>query len=117
VRVVLGGAALAALFLVLGVCLPASRLERDLVEASVDGTSGPDARERGPKAPPNILFIRTVSILTDDQDVASVAEMPNVRSLLVAEGTSFDRAFATTALCCPSRTSILRGQYSHNHRI
>ena len=111
-RVVLGGAALAALFLVLGVGLPASRLERDLVEASVDGTSGPDASERGPKAPPNILFI-----LTDDQDVASVAEMPNVRSLLVAEGTSFDRAFATTALCCPSRTSILRGQYSHNHRI
>ena len=111
-RVVLGGAALAALFLVLGVCLPASRLETELVQASVDGPSRPDAGERGPKAPPNILFI-----LTDDQDVASVAEMPNVRSLLVAEGTSFDRAFATTALCCPSRTSILRGQYSHNHRI
>jgi arylsulfatase A-like enzyme len=111
-RVVLGGVALAALFLVLGVCLPASRLETELVQASVDGTSRPDAGERGPKAPPNILFI-----LTDDQDVASVEEMPNVRSLLVAEGTSFDRAFATTAMCCPSRSSILRGQYAHNHKI
>jgi N-acetylglucosamine-6-sulfatase len=116
VRGVLGGTALAALFFVLGVCLPASRLETDLVQAqaSVDGTSEPGsvAGKRGPEAPPNILFI-----LTDDQDVASVAEMPNVRSLLVAEGTSFDRAFVTTALCCPSRSSILRGQYSHNHRI
>jgi hypothetical protein len=105
--VVLGSAALAVLFLVLGACLRASRLEAELVEASVDETCGLDARERGPKAPPNILFI-----LTDDQDAASVAEMPNVCSRLVAEGTSFDRAFATTTLCCPSRTSILRGQYS-----
>jgi N-acetylglucosamine-6-sulfatase len=113
-KAVLGGAALAALFLVLGVCLPASRLETDLAQASVDGASepGPDARERGPRTPPNILFI-----LTDDQEAASVAEMPSVRSLLVAEGTSFKRAFATTAMCCPSRSSILRGQYAHNHKI
>ena len=113
-KAVLGGAALAALFLVLGVCLPASRLETDLAQASVGGASEPvpGAREGDPEVPPNILFI-----LTDDQDVESVAEMPNVRSLLVAEGTSFDRAFVTTALCCPSRSSILRGQYSHNHRI
>ena len=112
---VLGGALLAVLFLLLGVCLPASRLETDLAQAPLDGSSpgpGSDAGRQGPRTPPNILFI-----LTDDQDVASVAEMPNVRSLLAAEGTSFDRAFVTTALCCPSRSSILRGQYSHNHRI
>jgi arylsulfatase A-like enzyme len=113
-KVVVVGSALATLFLALGVCLSASRLETDLVQASVDGTSEPgsDAGEGDPEAPPNILFI-----LTDDQDVASVTEMSNVRSLLVAEGTSFDRAFVTTALCCPSRSSILRGQYSQNHRI
>ncbi|MDQ4127686.1 MAG: sulfatase [Actinomycetota bacterium] len=112
-RVVLGGIAVAVLLLVLGVCLPASRLETDLVQAPVDRPSPEaDAGARGPQAPPNILFV-----LTDDQDAASVAEMPNVRSLLVAEGTSFDRAYATTAMCCPSRASILRGQYAHNHRI
>lgn len=61
---------------------------------------------------PNILFV-----LTDDQDIGSVAEMPKVRSGLVEKGTMFDRAFVTTALCCPSRASILRGQYAHNHRI
>ena len=61
---------------------------------------------------PNILFV-----LTDDQDVDSVAEMPTLDSRLVEKGTTFDRAFATTALCCPSRTSILRGQYAHNHLV
>jgi N-acetylglucosamine-6-sulfatase len=56
-------------------------------------------------------------VLTDDQDVASVAEMPNLRTGLVEGGTTFDRAFATSALCYPSRASILRGQYAHNHRV
>ena len=65
-----------------------------------------------PPEKPNILFV-----LTDDQDVGSVAQMPNLSSRLVEKGTTFDRAFATTAMCCPSRASILRGQYAHNHRI
>ena len=56
-------------------------------------------------------------MLTDDQDIDSVAEMPTLGSRLVEKGTTFDRAFATTALCCPSRTSILRGQYAHNHHV
>lgn len=85
------------LLLLACVCLSPARLE-----------PGPlQAQER-----PNILFI-----LTDDQDVGSVSEMPNVRSQLVERGTTFDRAYATTPLCCPSRTSILRGQYAHNHRV
>jgi N-acetylglucosamine-6-sulfatase len=71
------------------------------------GTGTIQAQER-----PNILFI-----LTDDQDAGSVSEMPNVRSLLAERGTTFDRAFATTPLCCPSRASILRGQYAHNHKV
>ncbi len=61
---------------------------------------------------PNILLV-----LTDDQDVDSVSQMPEVRSRLVDRGTTFNRAFATTALCCPSRASILRGQYAHNHKV
>jgi len=61
---------------------------------------------------PNILLV-----LTDDQDADSVSQMPEVRSRLVDRGTTFNRAFATTALCCPSRASILRGQYAHNHGI
>jgi N-acetylglucosamine-6-sulfatase len=79
------------------VCLPPSQLN----------TGSLEARER-----PNILFI-----LTDDQDVGSVSGMPNVRSGLADRGTTFDRAYATTPLCCPSRASILRGQYAHNHEL
>ena len=61
---------------------------------------------------PNILLV-----LTDDQDVGSVSQMPNLQSELVERGTTFSRAFVTTPLCCPSRTSILRGQYAHNHKV
>jgi arylsulfatase A-like enzyme len=33
------------------------------------------------------------------------------------EGTTFDNSFVTNSLCCPSRATILRGQYVHNHQI
>ena len=62
--------------------------------------------------PPNIIFI-----LADDLDASSVAYMPALQSLLVEEGTSFENAFVTTSLCCPSRASILTGQYTHNHQV
>jgi N-acetylglucosamine-6-sulfatase len=43
--------------------------------------------------------------------------MPNVQTLLAAEGLTFTNAFVTTSLCCPSRASILRGQYAHSHGV
>ena len=58
-----------------------------------------------------------VTIVVDDLDPASVAHMPAVNRLLAAEGSTFDRFFATTPLCCPSRVSMLRGQYAHNHGV
>ena len=61
---------------------------------------------------PNIILI-----LLDDLDLASAQKMPKLRSLLVEEGTSFENAFASQSLCCPSRATILTGQYAHNHGI
>jgi arylsulfatase A-like enzyme len=58
---------------------------------------------------PNIVFL-----LTDDLDTSEVAYMPHVRQLLIDEGVSFSRFYVSVSLCCPSRSSILRGQYSHN---
>jgi N-acetylglucosamine-6-sulfatase len=61
---------------------------------------------------PNVILI-----LTDDLDVASISHMPNLRSMLIERGTTFENAFVTDSLCCPSRATILRGQYAHNHEI
>ena len=61
---------------------------------------------------PNVILI-----LTDDLDAGSISHMPNLRSLLIERGTTFENAFVTDSLCCPSRATILRGQYAHNHEI
>jgi N-acetylglucosamine-6-sulfatase len=61
---------------------------------------------------PNIIFI-----LTDDQEAGTMAYMPVLQRTLVDEGVHFTNAFVTTSTCCPSRTTILRGQYMHNHQV
>jgi arylsulfatase A-like enzyme len=61
---------------------------------------------------PNILVV-----MTDDQNVADLAKMPNVRRLLARQGTSFSNAVDTFPLCCPSRATFITGQYAHNHGV
>lgn len=58
---------------------------------------------------PNIIFL-----FADDQDPGSLRVMPNVRGLLAEKGKVFANATFTQPLCCPSRASMLRGQYPHN---
>src|SRR5262249_13857570 len=74
--------------------------------------SGCAVPQTSESAKPNIIFI-----LTDDQDLESLAHMPRVQALLVKQGLTFKNAFVATPLCCPSRASILTGQYPHNHDI
>ncbi|XP_037935139.1 N-acetylglucosamine-6-sulfatase-like [Teleopsis dalmanni] len=66
-----------------------------------------------PAEKPNILLV-----LTDDQDVALGGMMPmkQVQALLGKEGATFNNAFTSSPLCCPSRASLLSGKYAHNHR-
>jgi N-acetylglucosamine-6-sulfatase len=61
---------------------------------------------------PNILVV-----MTDDQSVADLAKMPNVRRLLAKQGTSFSNAVDSFPLCCPSRATFITGQYAHNHGV
>jgi len=54
-----------------------------------------------------------VVILTDDQRWDTLWAMPNVQKLLVKHGATFADSFVSDALCCPSRASILTGNYAH----
>jgi N-acetylglucosamine-6-sulfatase len=55
-----------------------------------------------------------VVIVTDDQRWDTLAMMPAVQRLLVDHGMTFTNAFTTTPSCCPSRASLLTGQYSRH---
>ena len=43
--------------------------------------------------------------------------MPNTKRLLADNGTTFRNYIATTAQCCPSRASLITGQYAHNDGV
>ncbi|MFM9043221.1 MAG: sulfatase-like hydrolase/transferase, partial [bacterium] len=64
------------------------------------------------ETPPNVLMI-----LTDDQRYDELEAMPNVRTLIAGEGVTFERAYVSYPLCCPSRASLLTGLYAHNHDV
>lgn len=69
--------------------------------------------------PRNVIFI-----LSDDHRYDFMGftgkvpglETPNM-DRLAHEGVHFKNAFVTTALCSPSRASILTGQYAHTHTV
>jgi arylsulfatase A-like enzyme len=63
---------------------------------------------QGAPARPNVVMI-----LADDARFDSLSRMPNVERLIAARGVTFTNAFVTTSECCPSRASILCGQYAH----
>jgi N-acetylglucosamine-6-sulfatase len=79
------------------------------------GPAGVSARPDTASAqdlPPDIVLI-----VTDDQRFDTQWAMPALSDLLVARGVSFPDAFVVNPLCCPSRASILTGNYSHTHRV
>jgi N-acetylglucosamine-6-sulfatase len=79
-----------------------------LVCSSCGGEGEKTEAEKTSGGRPNLIVV-----LADDLD-KSVFERSTLDSPWVPEGASFTNAVATTPLCCPSRASILRGQYAHN---
>ncbi|KXG52882.1 Alkaline phosphatase-like, alpha/beta/alpha [Penicillium griseofulvum] len=63
---------------------------------------------------PNFLFI-----MTDDQDLKlnSLSYTPLTMKHMAKKGTTFTNHFVTTALCCPSRVSLLTGRLAHNTNV
>lgn len=89
--------------------LPHAAVACCLVLAGCTGGSDPD---QDPPPRPNILII-----LTDDQRIGTLDVLPVTRRIFAKGGTTFNNAYATTPQCCPSRASILSGQYAHNHGV
>jgi N-acetylglucosamine-6-sulfatase len=98
-----GAVVLAAAFAMLG---PLVLTDADDVNAS------PVHLPTGARHQPNVVVI-----LTDDQRTDSLMSMPSVRSLLVDHGTRYTDAFIPTSICCPSRSAILTGLYSHDNGV
>ena len=97
--------ALAAAALLLVSCLP-----------SAEGRQQAEREDEGPQ-PPNIVVIPTDDLAATDLSPEVLKQMPNIREELFEKGTAFENSFVTNSVCCPSRTTTLRGQYSHNHQI
>jgi arylsulfatase A-like enzyme len=60
---------------------------------------------------PNIVLV-----VTDDQTLAAFngRTMPYTVANVAGAGTTFNNTIATNPLCCPSRATMITGQYSHN---
>lgn len=90
--------------------------------AALASLAAPLAQQPQPPQLPrrrNVIFI-----LTDDHRYDAMSflkgqewlETPHLDSL-ARDGAHLKNAFVTTALCSPSRASILTGVYAHKHRI
>jgi N-acetylglucosamine-6-sulfatase len=83
------------------------------------GLAGAPALHGAPGKPRNVIFI-----LSDDHRYDAMGFLKAqpwlrtpVMDRMAAEGAHFKNAFVTTALCSPSRASILTGVYAHKHRV
>src|SRR4249920_1801998 len=96
--------------LVAGLALALAALLVPAFEAS--GRSGARPHVAHATKRPNIVFL-----MTDDQTLENMRVMPNVQRLLATEGATFTQFVVSYSLCCPSRATMMTGQYAHNHRV
>jgi arylsulfatase A-like enzyme len=61
---------------------------------------------------PNVIVV-----LTDDMDMSLMPFVKNTEALIGEKGATLTNYFITDSLCCPSRSSNLRGQYPHNTKV
>ncbi len=84
-----------------------------IVEPTPTPTPEATAPSPSPTAAPieNVVFI-----LADDLDWELFRQVPRLNALQ-DQGMTFTNHTVVDSLCCPSRVSILRSQYIHNHRV
>lgn len=79
-------------------------------------SSSPEISASESAAPLPAKIDNVVLILADDLDWALFNQVPRLAAL-TDMGMTFTNHTVTDSLCCPSRVSIFRGQYIHNHRV
>jgi len=107
VAVVLGAVAAAAWYV--------GGAQRPFVEVSMTANGGPDGGQI-PGGLPTSQIKNVVLVLADDMDWKLWREVPRLAALQ-SEGTTFTNYVVSESLCCPSRSTIFRGQYVHNHHV
>jgi N-acetylglucosamine-6-sulfatase len=75
--------------------------------AAAPAAAAPASSER-----PNVVVI-----MSDDQTQDSIRYMARVNELIGARGATFPVSVTNWPLCCPSRATLLTGQYAHNHGV
>ncbi len=78
--------------------------------ATPDSADEAEAAAAAPR--PNFVVIET-----DDQTLGQFGRgvMPFTERRIAGRGTRFGNYMVTSPFCCPSRASLLTGQYAHNH--
>ncbi len=72
--------------------------------------SGPSGH--APEGRPNIVMI-----IDDDQSAEQQRFLTKTNAAIGRHGVTFDNSFVNFSLCCPSRSTLLTGQYAHNHGV
>jgi N-acetylglucosamine-6-sulfatase len=80
--------------------------------ALAPGGSEAKKRKSAKQARPNIVLI-----MDDDQSVNLQRFLTKTNADIGAHGVTFDNSFVNYSLCCPSRSTMLTGQYAHNHGV
>jgi N-acetylglucosamine-6-sulfatase len=88
---------------------------RDTTAPALSDTTPSESVSPSPEpAPPAITNV--VLIMADDLDWQTFMQVPRLAALR-EQGTTFTQHVVTDSLCCPSRTSVLRSQFVHNHQV
>ena len=79
-------------------------------------TAVPEPTPLPTRTPAATRIENVVLVLADDLDWATFRQVPRLAALQ-AEGLTLTNLTVTDSLCCPSRVSILRSQFVHNHKV
>jgi N-acetylglucosamine-6-sulfatase len=80
--------------------------------ALAPGGSEAKKRPRAKQKRPNIVLI-----MDDDQSAEQQRFLAKTNADIARHGVTFDNSFVNYSLCCPSRSTLLTGQYAHNHGV